>query len=391
MIRFYCKNCNQNIKVGDNYAGKKGKCPKCKNMVVIPNPANPATGAVNEPDAIGQLQEIGRANELKITFKCQMCEADIDVSQSCAGQIVECPQCGCYAQSPEEETKFESGLPVLNDSHQTDAFNKRGSENNAFVEQMRTCHPNNRTNKEETPQWRLPWFIDLFLYPASASGLSILAIILFTPLIFELILFCLAQVLGPFRIMLMPLGICFLIADFIIAAYMFWYFGVCVQASSRGKRRAPGILNKDSDAGGGSMVNQMLRIIFCVLIFLAPSLGYYYNTKQTDSIFFSLLGGGAFFLPMALLAMIMFESIWGLNPILIIGSIIRTFFRYCLVVPAFYLVIAAIVGMVVYVPADSPLLVTIALMAVALYALLIAAHILGLFFHRNEEKLYWEV
>jgi hypothetical protein len=60
-------------------------------------------------------------------------------------------------------------------------------------------------------------------------------------------------------------------------------------------------------------------------------------------------------------------------------------------VPAFYLVIAAIVAMVVYVPADSPLPVKIALMAVTLYSLLIAAHILGLFFHRNEERLYWEV
>ena len=388
MIKFYCKNCNQKIKVPDSHAGKKGKCPKCKSMVIIPNPAN---GTVSGPDTIGQLQETRRENELKITFKCQMCDADIDVSQSNAGQIVECPQCGCFAQSPEKETTFESGLPVLSDSHQSSAFNEQGSENIHFAKQMRTCRANNPTNEEQTPQSQLPWYIDLFFYPASVPGLSILAIILFTPLILELILFCLAQVFGSMSIMLLPLAICFLIADFIIAAYMFWYFGVCVRASSRGSRRAPGILDKDSEEGGGSMVDQMLRIIFCVLIFLGPSLGYYYYTKETGPIFFSLLGAGAFFLPMALLAMIMFESIWGLNPIFIIGSIIRTFFRYCLVVPAFSLVIGSVVAMVVYVPADSPLPVKIALMGVILYMLLIGAHILGLFFKRNEEKLYWEV
>ncbi len=36
MIRFNCKNCGQKISVPEVHAGKKGKCPKCKTIVVVP-------------------------------------------------------------------------------------------------------------------------------------------------------------------------------------------------------------------------------------------------------------------------------------------------------------------------------------------------------------------
>ena len=36
MINFNCTNCGQKINVPVMHAGKKGKCPKCKTMLVIP-------------------------------------------------------------------------------------------------------------------------------------------------------------------------------------------------------------------------------------------------------------------------------------------------------------------------------------------------------------------
>ena len=36
MIKFYCKHCGQKISVPESRAGKKGKCPECKNIVAIP-------------------------------------------------------------------------------------------------------------------------------------------------------------------------------------------------------------------------------------------------------------------------------------------------------------------------------------------------------------------
>jgi len=35
-IKFHCKNCGQGMGVPQAYAGKKGKCPKCKNLVLVP-------------------------------------------------------------------------------------------------------------------------------------------------------------------------------------------------------------------------------------------------------------------------------------------------------------------------------------------------------------------
>ncbi len=39
MIEFKCK-CGKKFSVDDKYAGKKGKCPKCKEVVIVPQPDN---------------------------------------------------------------------------------------------------------------------------------------------------------------------------------------------------------------------------------------------------------------------------------------------------------------------------------------------------------------
>ena len=70
MITFYC-NCGQKIKVSEKYAGKKGKCPRCKQVIEIPKTSDsvPSTvshediprntdNAINELDtAIGEMLE----------------------------------------------------------------------------------------------------------------------------------------------------------------------------------------------------------------------------------------------------------------------------------------------------------------------------------------------
>lgn len=35
-IQFKCGQCGQTLKVGDNAAGKRAKCPKCQSVVSIP-------------------------------------------------------------------------------------------------------------------------------------------------------------------------------------------------------------------------------------------------------------------------------------------------------------------------------------------------------------------
>jgi len=42
VIKFRCRNCNQKIRVPKIHADKKGRCPKCKNIVVVPKIEKPS-------------------------------------------------------------------------------------------------------------------------------------------------------------------------------------------------------------------------------------------------------------------------------------------------------------------------------------------------------------
>ena len=76
MIRFNCKNCGQKFKVSDQKAGKKGKCPKCKQTIVIPP-------AAQEPAQESSI----------IKFRCPSCNQKIAVTADYAGKRVRCAKC----------------------------------------------------------------------------------------------------------------------------------------------------------------------------------------------------------------------------------------------------------------------------------------------------------
>lgn len=39
-IQFHCEHCGKVVKTGDEHAGKRGRCPHCKNSVYIPTPSD---------------------------------------------------------------------------------------------------------------------------------------------------------------------------------------------------------------------------------------------------------------------------------------------------------------------------------------------------------------
>src|ERR1700722_20144254 len=45
-IKFLCSNCKKVVSVKDEFAGKKGKCPHCGNVLTVPAPVRPPTAAV---------------------------------------------------------------------------------------------------------------------------------------------------------------------------------------------------------------------------------------------------------------------------------------------------------------------------------------------------------
>jgi formate/nitrite transporter FocA (FNT family) len=154
------------------------------------------------------------------------------------------------------------------------------------------------------------------------------------------------------------------------------------------------------------MWSQAQHILGCYLILLGPVLLYHNFTQRKDAIFWSLLAYGAFFFPMGLLACIMFDSIRGLNPILLIPSIFSTFFHYfglVLLIVAIILAFSALSSMDTdnpetrqspeqhQPPKISALVVGGIFAGIVVYIAFVIAHVIGRFYWRHQEKLNWEV
>ncbi len=76
MIEFICKNCGQKFKVSDQQAGKKGKCPKCKQTIIIP-----------------PVEQGSTYKSPIIKFRCPSCNQKIGVTADYAGKRVRCAKC----------------------------------------------------------------------------------------------------------------------------------------------------------------------------------------------------------------------------------------------------------------------------------------------------------
>jgi len=91
MIQFQCKNCGQKIKVQEKFAGKKGKCPKCKHLIVIP------------PAKQNSIQESSI-----IKFRCPSCNQKIGVTSDLAGKRLRCAKCRNPLQVPQTSKPAET-------------------------------------------------------------------------------------------------------------------------------------------------------------------------------------------------------------------------------------------------------------------------------------------
>jgi hypothetical protein len=298
MIRFCCENCGCKIKAPETNTGKKGKCPKCGNALIVPEEIN--------------------INDLLVKNT----------------QIKDNPV----------EPQPENDIPI--------------------------------EENESAGHRRLPWFIDIFLYPTSAPGLTNLAIFSIIPLIT--------------RILFIP-GF---ILNFLIGFYFGWYLTECVRDSAKGKTRAPEAF---VIADAREMLDQIEHIIGSYLIFIMPAFLYSLYAQKTDLIYWVLLTTGSFFFPMSLLACIMFDSTKGLNPILLLGSIFSTFFQYCLLVLLVIGIIFSFISITKITETENTRNFSITMLAfegififLETYIALIIAHLIGWFYWRNKEKLNWE-
>ena len=242
--------------------------------------------------------------------------------------------------------------------------------------------------EEEPPladECKLPWLIDAFLYPVSASGMIHLAIFVILPLLISgfigLIEYFLEPLLGLATYEITePVA---LILNGIFYSYVCYYIADCVISSARGNRRAAEV-SIPNTISIGDFISQAILLIGCTAICLAPVLLYSVFVKRTDSWFWALAAYGAFFLPMSLLRGIMFDAFEALNPIDIIRSIFRALLPYCGLV-LFFLVVGGFIAEVVpRIPFWN-----FFKQALNIYLVFVLAHRLGWFYWWYKDKLGW--
>ena len=385
MIRFYCQHCAHKISVRDKDIGKHGKCQKCGGAIVVP------------------------AESTILDFLCEYCDRTISVPKRHAGKKVVCPQCNNtfivpailspdFAATQNDSgdliartTDSPHGLTLLDVPEEYKLKDESAGEANVSEEavdrRQEFEEDSEKEDIESAGQRTLPWFIDIFLYPISLPGLMNLGIFTIIPFVLSLI----GILLGPFG---MVIAFPSFLINIAIGLYLCWYVTECVRDSAKGGQRAP---EGFATSGLGEMWSQSLHIIGCYLILLGPALFYSTFSNKTDIVFWILLAYGVFFFPMGLLACIMFDSIGGLNPLLLIGSIFSTFFQYFGLV---LLITGIVLGFraISTIQTDNAQSETFTMIiiggvfsAILLYITFVVAHLLGRFYCRYEDKLNWEV
>jgi hypothetical protein len=245
---------------------------------------------------------------------------------------------------------------------------------------------------------RLPWFVDIFLYPLSVSGLVNLVVFLCAPIFIGLIHRFILNHIWPVGELIV------LILYLLFVGYVLYYLSWCVVDSTKGKLRAPDITFQPSPARE-ELLGQVGILLACIAVCFWPAAVYYILTGKTDLLFWLLAAIGLLFFPMALLAGFLYDSIGGLNPILIIKSVIKTFPAYLPVVIFFAGLFAVFSRVTPQLPQSESLesmllylsqiinIICNARFALRLtgfiYLAMVGAHILGRFYWRCKDKLDW--
>jgi hypothetical protein len=176
----------------------------------------------------------------------------------------------------------------------------------------------------------------------------------------------------------------------VFVGYFLYCLSDYIRYSAGGNRRTPEIdLSPSVLLNAGELILPMLNTFVCIAVCIGPLLAYLIITKQTDIIFWLLVIYGVLFLPMVLLAVVLFDSLRALNPILIIASMLNVFLPYCGLVLLFFAVCGLIAIILVIMPQSW--IISYILSAVCIYLTMIMAHVLGRFCYKYRERLNWEV
>ena len=130
----------------------------------------------------------------------------------------------------------------------------------------------------------------------------------------------------------------------------------------------------------------MLYLVAVYLLFVFPAGIYWIWTNRADTVFWGLVAWAVVFFPMGLLAMVIEDSTSALNPLFLLGAILRTFIPYL----GLLILLGGFAGLYWLMSVlHSNWLVEVLVMLVTNYLLLVLSHVLGRFYWRYRERLDW--
>ncbi len=415
-MKFRCDNCNHKLSVPDKHAGKRAKCPKCGQALVIPTPViqkptkaqpkriislddprlldNSLTEASTVPtwphnknrhNTTHDRTPKASPNDLRLLEVPPIDSLEDSVSSQDTGKTVT-PGESNIKSSPNDVRLLEVPPADAAEGLDTDRTEEA-------YEHLRSLQGGRiGQDREPLPQRKLPWILDIFLYPFNKAGMTILLICAGTPFLLRILMkffFVMMLFVPSVCLILWVLTIIVHWAVLILLiSYMNWYIWECIRDSAEGGIRAAETIG--TTPGLGDILWQTIRAGLCVLACLAPAIAYWANTRSADQILLALFGLGLFVYPMALLSLVMHDSITALNPYLIFKSILKTFFRYVPVVLFSYA--SGVLLLVAFAIITSKLYwhLSYILQFLGYCLVLVMAHLLGRFYFKNEEGLYWD-
>lgn len=342
-MKFCCENCGRLLSVPGGQAGKRVRCPHCKKPVTVP--------ATVPEEPVAQPAAVGGKNVAPST------------------------------PSPRDPRLFD--IPPSDVADPAEAAEKS-------AERLRELRSNYVLSEQREPPTRpLPWVLDIFLYPLNKLTLTILLLSAGIPM-----------VLRPMLIVCRDLTLAFLPAIILWVVfillhwgavlmgllYINWYATECVRDSAAGQIRA--VDTTAQTPGVGELVGQFLTVLACVAVYIGPAF-YYAHDHGYGVVFWVLYGLGGFLLPMALLAVTMFESLRALNPTLLLPSVFSTLAPYCLLTAVCYALYQLPLLVVRYLFSKTWILGYL-LLFLAFYLVLVLAHVVGRFYWRNRDRLNWD-
>ncbi|MBM4024438.1 MAG: hypothetical protein FJ280_03405 [Planctomycetes bacterium] len=326
MIRFACPHCGAKLQVAEAHAGKRGRCPQCRGPTIVP----PAPERTPEP-ALELVRE------------------DPPGAAPVPSELLE-----HLAVHP----------PPLPLSQAPDARASR-------LTQRLYDSIAGATGGEPTGERRLPWPLDILLYPFSFGGLTTLAIVIGISFLSEIL----------------PLGLLGWLVRVVIGLYGVWYLAECVHDSAKGGTRAPMALDT---ADLGDMRDRALYLAGVYCLFVAPAGIYWLWTSSADPIFWALVAWAVLFFPMGLLAMVIHDSTSALNPLFLLGAIVRTLVPYLGLLLLFG-ILAGLHRLLAHRLMGGGAFLRLLEGSFSIYLSFVMAHVLGRFYWRCRERLDWGI